>query len=40
MDTSKLDRALSLVLDHPDDPSAADRTRVLLLRLLEEELRC
>jgi len=32
----KLSHALSLVLDHPEDPDAADRARVLLLNLLSE----
>jgi len=31
-----LEQAVSLVLDHPDDPSAADRARAGLLRLLSE----
>lgn len=31
-----LEDALSLVIDHPDDPSAADRARITLLRLLSE----
>lgn len=33
-----LEQAVSLVLDHPDDPSAADRARADLLRLLAEQV--